>query len=72
MTEQEMIQRWVEAWRIAGPELEAIRQREIREEDTQLSIRLLKPAIDYAIRTCPADLSPGMVEMQRIFQKLRP
>jgi hypothetical protein len=33
MEEREMIVRWVEAWKQAGPELEAIRRREIQQAD---------------------------------------
>jgi len=39
MTEQE--KRWIEAWRIAGPELERIRDDELRSLDDARAIGLL-------------------------------
>ncbi len=33
-----MIERWVETWKVAGPELARIRLREVRDEDTLLSL----------------------------------
>ena len=39
MTEQE--KRWIEAWRIAGPELERIRDEELRSLDDANAIGLL-------------------------------
>jgi len=71
MTEKEMIQRWVQTWNDYGPELEKIRLREVRDEDNLLSLRLLARAFNHATRTQLPDDSPGMVEMQRIFAKLR-
>ena len=71
MTEKEQIRLWAQTWKEAGPELEKIRLREVRDEDNQLSLRLLEPAFNHAARTQPPDNSPGMVEMQRHFAKLR-
>lgn len=65
-----MMRRWVETWKRAGPELELIRLREVRDEDTRLSLQLLAGAFDHAVRNNPPDESPGMVEMQRLFAKL--
>jgi hypothetical protein len=33
MEDREMTRRWVETWKFAAPELEAIRRKEIREAD---------------------------------------
>lgn len=66
-----MIRRWAQTWKLAGPELERIRLREVRDEDSLLSLRLLAPAFELAVRNAPADASPGLVEMQRHFAKLR-
>ena len=60
-----------QTWKQAGPELEKIRLREVRDEDNLLSLQLLAPAFNHATRTSVPDLSPGMVEMQRHFAKLR-
>ena len=72
MTEKEMIKLWVDTWKRAGPELEKIRLQEVRDEDNLLSLRLLAQAFEHASRTNPPDQSPGMIEMQRHFAKLRP
>lgn len=62
---------WVDTWRQAGPALEQIRLRELRDEDTQLSLRLLARAFNQATAMQLPDESSGMVEMQRHFAKLR-
>jgi len=71
MTVKEMNRRWARTWKIAGPELERIRLREVRDEDNLLSLRLLAPAFELAVRTQPPDPSSGLVEMQRHLAKLR-
>ena len=70
MTEQQKLRLWVETWKKAGPELEKIRLREIRDEDTRLSLQLLARAFNHATRTCPPEPTSGLVEMQRYFAKL--
>jgi hypothetical protein len=71
MDEREMMRRWVETWKEAGPELEAIRRKEIREADNLKVLALLESAFNHAIRTLPPRESSGMVEMQKGFAKLR-
>jgi hypothetical protein len=70
MDERETIRRWVNTWSEAGPELDAIRRREIREADNLKSLALLEVAFNHALRTTPPRLSSGLVEMQRLFAKL--
>ena len=70
MEEREMIWRWVETWKEAGPKLEAIRHREIREADNLKVLSLLEGAFNQALRTSPLRPSSGMVEMQAWFAKL--
>lgn len=62
---------WVQTWIEAGPELERIRLREVRDEDTRLSLQLLARAFNQATATQPPDESPGIVEMQSLFAQLR-
>jgi hypothetical protein len=69
--EREMIERWVKHWQDAGPELEAIRRREIAEADNMQVLALLEPAFNHAVRTLPPRESSGMVEMQALFAKMR-
>jgi hypothetical protein len=71
MTEKEMNRRWARTWKEFGPELEKIRLREVRDEDNLLSLKLLAPAFEHAVRTQPPDDASGLVEMQRHLAKLR-
>jgi hypothetical protein len=71
MTEKEMVRRWAQTWKQAGPELERIRLREVRDEDNLLSLKLLARAFNHATSTHPPDKTSGLVEMQRYFAKLR-
>jgi hypothetical protein len=70
MEEREMIRQWVETWKESGPNLEAIRHREIREADTLKVLSLLEGAFNQALRTSPLRPSSGFVEMQEWFAKL--
>ncbi|MFN0166253.1 MAG: hypothetical protein ACKV22_07460 [Bryobacteraceae bacterium] len=70
MDERETLRRWVQTWKEAGPELEAIRRREIREADNLKVLALLEGAFNHAARTMPLRESSGLVEMQRWFAKL--
>ena len=65
-----MMRRWVETWKAAGPELELIRRREIRERDNPRILALLEPAFNHAVRSQPPRHSSGMVEMQAYFAEL--
>ena len=66
-----MIRCWVQTWKEAGPELEAIRRREIREADNLQALASMESAFNHAARTMPPRPSSGMVEMQAWFAKLR-
>jgi hypothetical protein len=69
MEEREMIQRWVRTWQEAGPELQAIRRREIRDSDNLEVLAALEGAFNHALRTLPPRPSSGLVEMQSWFAK---
>ena len=71
MSDKTDVQQWVRTWAEAGPELEAIRRREVREANNLESLALLEPAFNYAVRTLPLRESSGLVQMQDYFQKLR-
>ena len=72
MDERAMIRAWVKTWQEAGPPLEAIRRREIREADNLKVLATLEGAFNHALRTMPPRPSSGLVEMQRWLAKLRP
>jgi len=71
MDEREAMRRWVETWRQAGPELEAIRRKEIEKIDVQKELAVLEDAFNYAIKNTKPEPTSGLVEMQRLFAKLR-
>ena len=71
MAEKDDVRLWAQRWKDFGPELEKIRLREVRDEDNLLSLRLLASAFNQATRSQPPDESPGLVEMQAYFAKLR-
>lgn len=62
MDEQEMMRRAVQAWKEAGPQLEAIRHREVKEADNLQVLALLESAFNHALRSRPARESSGLVE----------
>lgn len=70
MDEREKMRLWVETWKRAGPELEAIRREEVRDADNLEVLDALEDAFNDALRLPPRE-SSGMVEMQRWFAKLR-
>lgn len=71
MEEREAMRRWVETWKRAGPELEAIRRKEIEKINVLESLAALEGAFNYATRNLPPRDSSGLVEMQKWFAKLR-
>ena len=68
MTDEEKIKKWVETWQRAGPALERIRARELREwrYDPVMVDALLEIGFRFAV---PRTTS-GLVEQQRLFRKL--
>jgi hypothetical protein len=61
---------WVRTWQTAGPALELIRRRELREIDTFRAISLLLADWDYSQEPrTPRPLS-GLIEQQRLFRQL--
>jgi hypothetical protein len=70
MDERELMRRWVEAWKEAGPVLDAIRRQEIRQDDNLKVLALLECAFNQVVREMPLRPSSGLVEMQSWFAKL--
>ncbi len=62
---------WVATWREAGPRLEAIRQRELRELDTYAAIAQLCGTADYHVAPRAPSGTSGLIEQQRLFSRLR-
>ena len=72
MDEQEITKRWVETWKQAGPELDAIREREVREADNLKVLATLEMAFNQALYAQPPRESSGLVELQRHLAKRGP
>jgi hypothetical protein len=70
MEERELMRRWVDTWKEAGPVLEAIRRQEIREADNLKILAMLECAFNHAVREMPLRPSSGLVEMQAWLAKL--
>lgn len=71
MTDKQRLREWAQTWKEVGPELERIRLQEVREQDNRLVLQQLARCFNHATRTQSPGDSSGMVEMQRIFAKLR-
>ncbi len=62
---------YVELWREVGPQLEAMRDRELIETPLPVAMDQLASMVDSAIFLEPLRDTSGMVEMQRILARLR-
>jgi len=62
---------WVETWAQAGPKLEAIRDRELREMTYEDRIRAIDALLQLGAQLGKPRTTSGLVEQQRLFQKLR-
>lgn len=61
--------RWIQAWKLAGPELEQIRRKELRQLDVLRAIQALCFEANYRLPPrAPRDTS-GLVEQQYWFMK---
>lgn len=71
MTEQEKMKLWVEAWERAAPVLEEERRRMIRDTDVQKGIQSFAGMIQYYLKQNGCRSTSGLVEQQKLFQRLR-
>ena len=63
--------RWVKAWAEAAPELERLRRQELRALDAFDTIALLCGPADYHVEPRAPRPTSGLVEQQRLFQRMR-
>jgi hypothetical protein len=70
MEERELLRRWVDTWREAGPVLDAIRRQEVRQADNVQVLAALECAFNQAVREMLPRPSSGLVEMQQWLAKL--
>ncbi len=62
---------FVDAWRIAGPELEAMRDRDLRETPLPEALDQLSDMIESALFLRPPQPTSGLEQMQAVFARLR-
>lgn len=65
------LKQFVSNWREVGPQLEAMRDRDMIDTPLPLAMAQLDEMIESAIFLKPLEPSSGMVEMQRVFLRLR-
>jgi hypothetical protein len=63
--------RWIQARREAGPLLEQVRRRELRELDAQRAVAQLCGPADYRDAPRALKATSGLVEQQRWFMMAR-
>lgn len=64
------LKQWVENWKILGPQLESLRNEEIRKASTREAIQLFDLAFKSVLRNCPPREDSGLVEFHRLLNKL--
>lgn len=64
------MRKWVARWQKAGPELERIRLKELRQTDVAASIERLEDSFQSALLNYPARITSGLIEQQRWFKRL--
>lgn len=65
------LETFVTAWREVAPILEAMRDAELRSTPLPMAMAQLSSLIDSAVFSKPLSDTSSLVEMQRIFAKLR-
>jgi len=68
--DRDLLRRWVDTWRHAGPELDRIRRAEIESIDTREAVRQIFEDFDQSVLE-PAPPTSGLVEQQAWFARLR-
>ena len=69
--ERELTKRWVQTWVKAAPELQKVRDADIRAADTASMIECCNSLFRDAVKNFPPKPASGLVEQQRWFMKLR-
>ncbi len=71
MTEDEKIQKWVQMWKTAASNLNAVKRQELQQEDYYLKHReLLNSMLQYAFEQREIRYTSGLVEQQKWFRKI--
>ena len=62
------MRRWVDTWKKAGPELERIREEEVRNENTIRAFEVFEGLALLELEKRPPEPYSGLVEQQRWFR----
>ena len=68
--ERELTKRWVQTWVQAAPELQKVRDADIRAADTASMIECTAALFRDAVKNFPPKPVSGLVEQQKWFMKL--
>lgn len=66
-----LARKWLAAWKLAAPELERQRRREVRATDTVQAMQLLDDAFESGVWLSPPRPTSGLVEQQAVFARSR-
>ena len=69
--DERLTKAWVKTWAKAGPKLEEIRCRELREFKYEDHLQAIDALLEVACRHAGPRTTSGLVEQQRLFQRLR-
>ena len=67
--ERELTRRWIDTWAAAAPELQKVRDADIRAADTASMIECTAAMFRDAVRNFPPKPTSGLIEQQRWFMK---
>lgn len=69
--ERENLRRFVSRWREKGEFLEKLKLREFRRSNLEQTILSLSDASDSALKFYPPKPTSGLIEMQKLFAKIK-
>ena len=69
-SERELTKRWVQTWAVAGPEMQKVRDADIRAADTASMISCMEILFRDAVKNFPPKPVSGLMEQQSWFLKL--
>jgi len=71
LSDDEKIRAWVDAWRRAAPVLEEERRRRLRALGPEEAAAAIDALFDLGVSLARPRATTGLVEQQRLFQKVR-
>ncbi len=69
--DKEKLRAWVEGWKKTGKVLEEINRQEMREVSLPEAILALTDACESALLLYPPQPTSGLIEMQKVFRRLK-